>query len=244
MTDTKASEIIVQAFNEGGFQPRGKISLAEEMQDALPILNSLILTLLGLELGEQYRDWPVPPNRQSSVPSRYPLGPIDTQPPEKVWSNPPANVRLVAANAEAVTVYFPANPVDGARMAYADSGATADVTLHGNGRLIQGSPSIVGAGGHRKWLYRADLSNWICIGPLEMHDTLPLPPEFDELFICGLVIRLGGRFKQPADPMYRERYADMLRRLKKRYKQTEEQPTSEDFRYMTISQQPYTVREI
>lgn len=241
---TTAKEIIVQAFSEGGYAPRGKMSLAEEMQEALPVLNTLLLSMLGLELGEHYRDWPVPPNRQSTVPSRYPLGPIANEPVRDVWTNPPANVRIVAANSEAVTVYFPANPQDGARMAYTDSGAGADVTLHGNGRLIQGLASVTGTGGYRKWLYRADLSNWICLDQLEMGDELPTPPEFDDLYICGLVIRLGGRFKQPADQMYRERYTDMLSRLKRRYKQSEEVPSSADFPYMQLSSAPYTFREI
>jgi hypothetical protein len=244
MNDTTAKEIIVQAFSEGGFAPRGKMSLAEEMQEALPVLNGLLLSMLGLELGEHYREWPVPPNRQSSVPSRYPLGPLAMDPSREVWTNPPANVRIVAANSEAVTVYFPADPQDGARMAYTDSGASADITLHGNGRLIQGRSSIGGSGGFRRWLYRADKSNWVCINHLGMDDMLPTPPEFDDLFICGLVMRLSPRFKQPADPAYADRYKDMLSRLKRRYKQSEEMPASVDFPRSTIFGAQLGIREL
>lgn len=224
--DTKAGEIIVQAFSEGGFKPRGNSSIAEEMQEALPVLNSLLFSLVGVELGEQYRDWPVPPNRRSPVPSRYPLGPIDETPDRCVWANPPINSRILAANDTDVTVYFPANPRDGARMAYADVGANACITMDGNGRLIQGLPTIQGAGGSVRWLYRSDLGNWICLHKLEIKDEVPLPQEFDDLLITGLVTRLSPRFGAEVSPWIADRYRDMLSRLKKRYRQTEAMPAA------------------
>lgn len=224
--DTKASEIIVQAFREGNFLTGQTGSTAEEMLDALPRLNSLLFSLVGLELGEQYRNWPVPVVRTSNVHSRYPLGPLAQDLTREQLVNPPANVRILAGNTTPETVYFPHNPQDGARMAYADAGATALLTLDGNGALIQGQPTIVGAGGSRRWFFRADDANWVCLEPLQMDSRMPLPPEFDDLFICGLVMRLSGRFGKEPSAYVTACYADMLARLKKRYRQTEEVPAA------------------
>lgn len=225
--DTKASEIIVQTFREGRFTAPEGSTLQEEMQEALPRLNGLLFALVGLELGEHYRDWPVPPGRTSTVAARYPRAPLAEDLTSAQYTNPPPNVRILASNTSALTVYFPQEPQDGARMAYADVGATADVTLDGNGRLIQGVPSILGQGGFRKWLYRADQGNWICLDTLQMDDTSPLPPEFDDLLICGLVMRLSPRFGKEPSPILTGRYDDMLRRLKLRYKQSEQVPASD-----------------
>jgi hypothetical protein len=224
-SDTKAGEIIVQAFRDGNFLTE-RDSTAEDMLEALPRLNSMIFSLLGLELGEQYRDWPVPFFRTSSVASRYPLGPLAHDLTPDQWTNPPVNVRIMASITAPATVYFPNNPSDGARMAYADAGATALLTFDGNGRLIQGQPTIQGVGGSRRWLYRADDANWVCLEKLGMDDRMPLPPEFDELFINGLIIKLSTRFKTTVSDDVRMGYADMLSRLKKRYKQSEEIPAA------------------
>lgn len=225
--DTTAKEIIVQAFSEINFLAGREASTAEEMQEALPRLNGLISSLVGLELGEYYRDWPVPPARTSTIAARYPRSPLDEDLTTSQYTNPPPNVRILASNTSALTIYFPQAPQDGARMAYADVGATADVTLAGNGRLIQGVSSIIGQGGFRKWLYRADQGNWICLDTLQMDDTSPLPPEFDDLLICGLAMRLSPRFGKEPSPITTGRYDDMLRRLKLRYKQSEQMPASD-----------------
>jgi hypothetical protein len=111
-------------------------------------------------------------------------------------------------------------------MAYADVGAAVPITLHGNGRLIQGVPSIEGQGGTRRWLYRADQGNWVCLERLQMNSYMPLPQEFDELFICGLIIRLSPRFGITPPEYVAACYADSLSRMKKRYAQSEEMPAA------------------
>lgn len=223
MIDTKAKELIVQAFSEGGFTARAGSTIAEEMQEALPRLNSLLFSLLGYELGEQYTDWPVPhPSRTSSTPARYPRDPLAENLSETQYVHPPANSRIIAKNTSVVTAYFPESPSDGARMAYADVGATANITFDGNGRTIQGVASVEGSGGTRRWFYRADLGDWICLDPLQMDDYSPLPLEFDDLLIAGLVIRLSARFGKEPSAVLAGRYTDMLSRLRARYRQVVE----------------------
>jgi hypothetical protein len=146
------------------------------------------------------------------------------------WPYPPENSRLVVTITAPKTIYFPAEPTDGARMAYVDAGSTAALTINGSGRLVQGVPAIEGQGGTRRWFYRADQANWICLEQLQVEDTVPLPPEFDDLFICGLVVRLAPRFKATVDAAITSRYTDMLERAKQRYTAGEKPKSAAEMR--------------
>lgn len=234
---TLVSEIVVQAFREGNYTAVGETTTSEELIEAVPRVRNLVSSLLGFELGEQYRDWYVPQEYNPAAPLRFPLTPTGTgEVSTDVWAYPPANSRLIVKISDAKTVYFPAVPMDGARMALVDTGSTGAITLHGNGRLIEGVASMIAGGpvtqfSGRKWLYRADLANWIRIDePLEAASEVPLPEEIDDLLITGLAMRLAPRFQVKLDESIVGRYADMLGRLKKRYKQSERQPSTQELR--------------
>jgi hypothetical protein len=240
---TLVSEIVVQAFREGNYTAVGESTTAEEMAEAVPRLRNLLSSLLGIELGEQYRDWYVPQEHNPAAPLRYPLTPTGTgETSSEPWAYPPANSRLVVKITDAKTVYFPAYPNDGARMALIDTGSTGAITLHGNGRLIEGVASMTAGGpvtqySGRKWLYRADLANWIRIDqPLTSASELPLPEEFDDLLVTGLAIRLAPRFQVKVDEVIGARFEDMLGRLKKRYKQSEKMPSAQELRQVFRSE--------
>lgn len=236
---TAVATILSSAFRDGNFVSVGESATVEETAEALPRLNAYLSSLLGFEVGEQLREWPVPHDADAApFPTLRPKLVAGT----KSWANPPANVRLIVKATSASTVYFPPAPQDGARMAYADVGSSAVVTLDGNGRLIEGAATLTGdpkdttpepdvpATFHgRSWLYRADLGDWIRLKTLVDGDTVPLPPEFDDLLVTGLALRLAPRYGilQP-DPLIVARHGDMLTRLKKRYKQTEPAPASQD----------------
>lgn len=227
---TAVSEIINQAFRDGNFVAVGEDPTAAEVAEAMPRLNNLIASLFGIELGEVVREWPVPTVWYPTAPLRSQLMLMGESAAES-WAYPPANVRLVVRITAPSTVYFPLDPQDGARIAYADVGSSAALTLNGNGRLIDGEEEITGsppAEGNRTWLYRADLGNWIQLkNPLAADDEVPLPPEFDDLLVTGLAIRLGPRFGVKIDDTIIARFVDMSSRLKKRYKQTEGMPVAE-----------------
>lgn len=237
---TQVAEIIVQSFREGNFIPVGQTTTAEELVEAVPRLNSFLRSLLGIELGEQYRDWYVPSVWDPAAPLRFPLTPSgDGAVSAEPWAYPPANVRLITRITADKTLFFPAFPSDGARMAYVDVGSSGTITLSGNGRLIEGKQSLSGlpADGDiipelsgRKWLYRADLGNWIRLQTLGPDDEVPLPEEFDDLLVTGLVIRLAPRFGVEIHESVVARHGDMLDRLKKRYKQSEKIPSSAELR--------------
>jgi len=237
---TLVSEIIVQAFREGNFIAVGESTTAEELVEAIPRLNNYISALLGIELGEQYRDWYAPTEHNPVAPLRFPLTPTGTgETSAEPWAYPPPNVRLLVLTTAPTTLYFPAMPSDGARMALVDVGSLADVTLNGNGRRIEDAASITAAPedlNGRKWLYRADLGNWMRLNVLGANDPVPLPPEFDDLLVTGLAIRLAPRFGVQMDPTIVARNDDMLSRLKKRYKQSEHMPSSLEMRNLLRSE--------
>lgn len=239
--DTLMSEIIVQAFREGNFTAVGEETTAEELGEAVSRLRNLINSVFGFELGELQRDWYVPQEHDPEAPLRHPLAPTGTGATGAVpYQYPPSNVRMLVNLTTARTLYFSAHPIDGARMSYLDMGTpdTVDVTLNGNGRLIEGAATLTSdadAGTPitfhgRKWLYRADKGDWIRLTQLQSGDRIPTPPEFDALWISGLCVSLAPRFQIEVQPTIMQVYADMLARLKRRYKQSERFPSSMEMR--------------
>jgi len=218
---TAASDIIAQAFREANITPIGREPTTAEQNEALPRLNNFISWLFGSKLGEFVMDWPVPPTRTAPVAARYPLRPQNTALPRDVWPYPPNNVRLVLGNDAAQTVYLPFRPNPGARLAVADAGATAAVTIDANGRRIEGAAtvSVEAADAPREWFYREDLGSWQRVSALALTDDSPLPAEFDDLLITALAKRLAPRFGQEVLRSTQEVYADTLRKIDRRYAQ-------------------------
>lgn len=224
------SEIIVQAYREGNFIAVGEVPTADEVAEAVPRLNSFIASLFGIELGEVLHDWYAPNENEPAAPLRRPLTPSGAgEAAGPFWIYPPPNARLLLALTEGRAIYFPAAPSDGARMALVDVGSTAEVTLSGNGRKIEGAATLTAtpaALSERTWLYRADLGDWVRLKTLVEVDVPPLPDTFDDLLICGLTIRLAPRFGVVTAAETAQRYVDMLGHLKKRYKQEVPMPNS------------------
>lgn len=234
------AEIIQQAFREGNFIAVGETPTPEEQAETIPRLRNLLSSLFGYEVGEQYRDWRVPAKFTPPSPLRAPFTPDgESNPsPSEMWKYPPPNSRLLVRTTQNLTVLFPVEPRDGARMQLINVGPddTATITLDGNGRLIEDGGSVTDTLANldgRKWFYRADLGNWIRIDTIDVlgdndptTETIPLPGEFDEVLICGLAMRLSVRFETKVDQETVRRYADVLSRLKKRYRQGEGVPSS------------------
>lgn len=236
--DTLVADIVSQAFREGNFTAVGEETTPEELAEGVARLRNLVNAVFGFELGELLRDWYVPQELNPEAPLgrlRDASGAgVTTSVP---YAYPPSNVRLLVGLSTPRTLYFPANPSDGARMAFLNMGTpdTVDVTLSGNGRFIEGETSITSdadatpdpvAFHGRKWLYRADRGEWVRLTQIAADGSVPTPPEFDSLWICGLAIALAARFQANIQPQIVQTYRDMTSRLKMRYKQTEAYPDS------------------
>lgn len=219
---TQASEIITQAFREANIIPIGRTPSEAEQAEALPRLNNFISWLFGTKLGEFKRDWPIPPNRKAPVPAQFPLFPEERRLPDNVWPYPPNNARLLVSISSASTVFLPYSPNPGAQLSTVNVGASADITLNANGRLIDDLASIVLTPEEfhgLRWFYREDLGSWRRISSLSLTEESPLPAEFDDLLVCALAIRLAPRFGAEPLAATAQTYTDSLAKLEQRYKQ-------------------------
>jgi hypothetical protein len=249
MQSTTASTIITAGYREGNLIPVGQSPSTNQQNEALDRLNALVNGIFGYELGENLRDWIYPaPQRTAPVAANYPQlpgGPWDgtTDPlPIAILSNttwtpyPPRNTRIVWGQV-AGTIYFPEAPDAGTRMGIVqgsgagDAGAIGNVlTIDGNGRYIQDpadmtfkpSVQITSASNFtpQEWFYRDDLGQWLLRKDMALTDTLPFPKEFDDFFICGIMVRFAPRYGKVIAQETITAAGLVLKRLKARYIQT------------------------
>jgi hypothetical protein len=218
-----AAELIQRGYREDNIVPIGESPTAAEQTEALTVLNNIISSLYGFELGEQLMDWPVPPpQRTAPVSAHFPLRPYKDDLPANVWPYPPGNTRLMTSITANTAVYLQQHPNDGARVSFVNVGMGAfTLTLNANGRLIENATTaaLTSAESPRSWFYRADLGNWQRIADLLAGDQSPFPAEFDDLLICRLSMRLAPRNgKQASDETIR-RAGELLVKMKSRYRQ-------------------------
>lgn len=229
-----AQAAVERAYREAAIKRIGDVPTADEYTEGLDRLNGFLDSLFGAEIGRLLSDVQAPlvqrtasqPNADFHQPFPNSLSNID-QPLSAMESRSlgerilPANSRILWRGTVAETVYFPSNPEDGARMAVVNTGATATLTLNGNGRLINGSNTVpLGpAAPAITYFYRADLANWIPLAQLTLTDALPLPAEFNRLAICGTAISLTAldEIKPTDGTMFM--FNRLMKRCKERYLQ-------------------------
>lgn len=214
---TTTLEIITSAYRESNLIAIGTAPTAPQQAEALKRLNALVSSVYGYEVGDPLVDWPV---GVAGVVDD--VGEWDSN----AWTYPAANARLIANHDSATTVYLPPAPDDGARVAVIDPAgrlSSAPITLDGNGRTVEGSPSVTVSvdGTERTWLYRADKGNWTRLSELtgDVGEEFPFPSEFDDYFITKLAMRLNPRYGRS---MSGESVAEMdrvLEKLRARYRQ-------------------------
>lgn len=214
---TLVSDIIQQAYRESNLIASGASASTNQETEALKRLNVLVLSVLGQEAGRKLTDVLVGDGNvtfSGFVPA--------------TWNEDtplPANARIVANIEAATTLYLNPAPEDGARLALIDASAnlaTYNLTLTGNGRLIESATTLVLSDDSlaRQWFYRADLGDWRRVTDFVAADEFPFPPEFDDYFITLLAMRLNPRFgrslgEESAAALARSRTA-----FRNRYRQT------------------------
>lgn len=183
---TLASAIIKRAYRETNLIPISVEPSANESTEGLDLLNSLVLSTIGNEAGDELYELQVGGTYdQSAYASEY----------------IPCNARLVLSLTAAKTLKLNPLPHDGERLAVTDALgnlATFNLTLDPNGRKIESATTLTlnTNGETRQWMYRADTGNWVRLTSLVAGDQLPFPSEFDDYFITMLAMRLNSRHGQ------------------------------------------------
>lgn len=205
---TLASSIITDAYRESNLIAKVGTPDTTETAEALRRLNSILLSVVGNEAGDEMRDLIIGGALdQSSSASPY----------------LPENCRLVLNLSAAAEFDLPAYPYEGQRLALVDAGAnlaTYNVTLNGNGRRIEGAASLTLStnGIDRQWLYRGDTANWVRITALVANDTMPFPQDFDDFFITALAMRLNPRHTASLDQQSLAAFDRQRTQLRARYR--------------------------
>lgn len=238
-----ASVAISAAFREADVTTIGTDPTDDELNEGLALLNSFITRLFGTEFGENIEDWPVPPPAgQSPISPVIPDNLVSPDLSATWYLTPRNNVRLLLKTTSAVTIKFPENPRDGAQIAAVDVGSNStQITLSGNGRLIEGQQSLIDtpqAFNGKRWFYRADIASWQLVASIGLNDSLPLVADFDDLFITYLAIRLAPRNAQKTTEETAKVYGDLLKKARARYRQEQDIAVLPE-RLTTQSEQSY-----
>lgn len=225
---TLVTDIIKSALRETNLIPLGVTPTSDQQTEAFALLQSIVTSVLGNEMGENLNP--------------FPMGTLDINSPAGYpwWSNQlpgnlfvQTNLRLMCNLTGDGFVNLHPIPHDGARMGLVDVAgnfATNEMTLFGNGRLIEGETEMTynTNGETREWMYRGDLGNWVVVQPIALNGVMPWGPEFDDFFIIMLAERLNPRYGQIMHPASVERFKQVKTQFTARYSQSTTQVGSED----------------
>lgn len=220
---TLVSEIITDAFRQSNLIALGVTPTSDRQTEALRYLNRIVKSTLGNEVGDELTAFPIG-SEDIEKPSGYPWW---NTVPDNEWFVP-QNTRLMCNLGESLSVYLHPTPDDGCRFAIIDvaqSFGTYPITLYGNGRLIEGSPTLGlnTAGTDIEWFYRADTATWNRYSPLILTDTFPFPTEFDDFFITMLCMRLNPSYGVQMDQQTASSFSRARGQIQARYRQIEPQ---------------------
>lgn len=231
---TTVASIIKNALRETNLIPLGVAPTQPQIDEAFGRLTTLVESMLGNEAGENLNPFPLGQEGINS-PKGYPWWANNL--PGNVFM--PFNVRVMCNLTAAGQFNLHPRPHDGARMGIVDVSQNFDIfplTINGNGRSIEGEESMVynTAGEIRQWIYREDLGNWVTVIPLDPDGDMPWPPEFDDMFIIMLAMRLNPRYGQIMHPASVEVLKSSQTKFSARYSQsTSQQPSENGLTYLT-----------
>lgn len=218
---TLTSTIITAAYRESNFVGQNAVLTEDEQNEALALLQGLVLSFHGLVTGTKLQPWHVPtPMKTASTAANYPVTGNLRMPGTRDISYPPSNSRVFLRNTAAQAINFQYEPEDGALMEVVDAGFTADVTLIANGMFFGPSgvteevtltPSFGGGSRvpRRTYLYRAELAAWMQLEDLDYDAEFQFPVEFDDWFVCALAMRLAPRFGNEPKQITMLRFKEM-----------------------------------
>lgn len=207
---TQVSDIIARAYRETNLIPRGATPTATEIAEAVPLLNSLILSTMGFEAGEGLTDLIIGGDFDQS---------------DLLIDYVPDNIRLVLNIDTPTIVGLDPYPYEGQRIAIVDvtnNLSTNTITLEGNGRKIEGGISITVDvdGTDVQWMYRGDSGDWVRVAALTQADPMPFPTDFDDYFIVMLALRINPRHGATLSTESQQMLIRNKVRIRNRYRNT------------------------
>ncbi len=212
--NTILSTLVSDAYRESNITNINSDLTDAQLDEGMRLLVRVIGSVYGNEAGENLLDFPLGNNKVLS-PAGYP-----PEYPANFYM--PLNTRAVLNYTSAQQVLLHPYPQDGSRFAAIDENSDPlEVTINANGRLIEGNDTYLfnEIRGYREWIFNSQTGNWNVIAPLMPEDPCPFPPEFDDLFVIGLSMRLNPRYTQDISPQSLQTYKDVLRKFKARYSQ-------------------------
>lgn len=214
---TVVTQIITDAYRQSNLLAIGSSPTSPQQAEALRYLNRIVLSVLGNEAGENLQPFPLGKNN-IDTPAGWPWY---ESTPSSDWFVP-LNCRLMLNLEDPATVSLSPVPEDGARLGVSDvSGnlSTNNLTIHGNGRNIEGSSTLVLStnGLNREWFFREDLGNWVRSIPLDLDSAFPFPEEFDDMFITLLAMRINPSYGVQMDPQTAEIFRRSRSQFRARY---------------------------
>lgn len=231
---TTVASIIQSALRETNLIPLGGTPTQMQEDEAFSLLSTIVAGVVGNEMGENMNPFPLGQDNIVS-PKGYPW-----------WQNNlpgnlflQTNTRVMCNLTGDGFINLHPRPHDGARMGIVDVAGNFDVnelTIYGNGRMIEGEAEMTynTAGEQRQWIYREDLGNWVVVTPLDPMGDMPFPPEFDDMFIIKLAMRLNPRYGQVMHPASVEALKEGQTKFSARYSQTTTQmPVENGLLYLT-----------
>lgn len=137
----------------------------------------------------------------------------------------PQNVYVNCNLAAPTTLLMPYDAGDGARLRIIDVAgnfATQNLTLDGNGTLIDGSTTAVLAdnGSSTDLFYRREIATWTVVSGLIETSNMPFPDEYDDMFTLLLAARLLSRYGKELDGVSAALLNETRDRFKARYNRT------------------------
>lgn len=235
---TLVSDLIADAYRCTNLIALGQSPTAAQTTEALRLLNRVVKSVFGNEVGEKLIAYPVGLNNVA-YPTGYPWG--NSMPEDGAVI--PTNVRVIF-NLEPtadLNLYLHPNPSPGARFAYnmIDPLNGAAVTIHGNGRYIGGAATLVldGTPSESEYMYRDDTANWVLYAPLVAGDTFPFPEEFDDFFIITLALELNPAYGVTIDGQTQTMLQRAQKQIRARYHQVTPTPAELALNRLSISTQ-------
>lgn len=214
--------IVKDAYRESGIIQKGELPDADQMEEGLAKLISLIENVMGEEVGAPFQDLNY---GDDGVTNHYSIYSNQEVFVDNTYVKP--SYRLLVNSTTPKTVYLDPSPYDGARFSVIDVAGTFDtapLTVSAETRKIEGSNSVElnTAGTNVSWFYRADLAEWVKVSPLDSDSDSPFPEQFDDYFVIKLATRLHPRYLVKTAQETVMHYRELERKFRSRYSTTEE----------------------